>query len=128
MNPISESREAIATALESLGVTVYGAPPETISPPAAVILPAPGDWYLPATFDSLAVNWQVTLMATMSGSNASALERLEGLLWDAESCLETVGLTGHPTSPRILKIGTAEVAATDLPVQVHVTNTKGTTP
>lgn len=129
MNPLTESREAIVAALEPLGVTIYGTPPETVTPPAAVILPSPGEWYLPSTYGSMQVNWQVTLMATMQGSNASALERLESLLWDADAALEGVGLTGHPSSPRILKIGPAEVAATDLPVQVHVTTTtEGTTP
>jgi hypothetical protein len=125
VNPLTESRQALVAVLEPLGVTIYGSPPESVTPPAAVILPSPGEWYVPATYGSFAVHWQVTLMATMQGANAAALERLEALLWDADLALKAVGVTGHPSSPRILKIGTAEVAATDLPVQVYVTTTEG---
>jgi hypothetical protein len=128
VNPLTESRQAIAEALVPLGVTIYGAPPENVSPPAAVVVPGQ-DWFIQATFASVRVQWQVTLMATMQGANVAALERLEQLLWDATALLETVGTVGPPTSPRILKVGAAEVAATDLIVNVHVsTATEGAAP
>lgn len=124
MNPVTESRQALIAVLEPIGVYIYGAPPENVSLPAAVIVPGP-DWMKQATFASMQVMWQVTLMATMQGFNAAALERLEQLLWDARVCLEAVAQVGNPTTPRIIKIGPSEVAATDLPVTVHVTTTSG---
>jgi len=123
-NPLTESREAVAAALEPLGVTVYGAPPEVVSPPAAVVLPG-ADWWKQVTYTAVQVGWNVTLMATMNGTNAAALERLERLVWDAVICLERIGQVGSPSTPRALKMGTVEVAATDLPVLVQVTTTEG---
>lgn len=120
VNPITESRQALVTVLEPLGVYIYGAPPENVSLPAAVVVPG-ADWMTQFTFSSLQITWQVTLMATMQGFNAAALERLETLIWDARTALEAVGLVGDPTTPRIIKIGPSEVAASDLPVQVRVT-------
>jgi hypothetical protein len=120
-NPLTESREALADALAGVGCTIYGAPPEVITPPAAVILPG-GTWWEQATLGSVRVTWLVSLMATQNGTNAAALERLEQLLWDATSALEAVALVGTVQSPRLLKIGTAQVAAADLTVQVHVTD------
>ena len=124
MNPLTESREAIADALAVLGVAIYGAPPEVVTPPAAVVLPG-GSWYVQATYAAVRVEWTVTLMATMQGANVAALARLEQLLWDTVAALDPVGVVGTASTPRILKIGTVEVAATDLPVQVLVSTTQG---
>lgn len=121
-NPLTEAREAVGDALAGLGVTIYGAPPESVSPPCAVVLPG-GTWYEQATFGAVRVTWLVTLMATMNGTNAAALERLEQLLWDATAALEAVAVVGTAESPRVLKVGPAEVAAADLTVQVLVTDT-----
>lgn len=121
VSPLTEAREAIVAALEPLGVTIYGVPPESgVTPPAAVVLPGT-PWTRQATFDALAVTYQVTLMATMSGNNASALERIETLSWDALSSLTPVGTVSGPDAPRIVRIGPGEFAASDLTVQVHVT-------
>lgn len=119
MNPLTESREALAAALTPLGVTIYGAPPESVTPPAAVLLPG-NPWWSQETWGSIRVTWRMTLMATMQGANAAALGRLEQLVWDANAALEAVAVVGVATEPRILKIGPAEVAATDLPLQVLV--------
>jgi hypothetical protein len=120
VNPLTEAREALAAALEPLGVTIYGAPPEVVTPPAAVITPG-SPWWEQATFGSVRVLWTVTLMATQQGANAAALVRLESLLWDAVAALEPIALLGTATTPRLLKIGPAEVAAVDLTATVHVT-------
>jgi len=122
MNPLTESREALAGVLSTLGCTVYGAPPESVTPPAAVLLPG-SPWWQQETWGSVRVTWQLTLMATMQGANAAALGRLEQLIWDANAALENVAVVGVATTPRILKIGPAEVAAADLPLQVLVSTT-----
>ena len=121
-NPLTEAREALVETLGTLGVTCYGAPPEVVSPPAAVLLPA-GTWYEQATFGAVRVTYTLTLIATMQGKNAAAMERLEQLTWDATAALEAVANVGPASSPRILKIGPAEVAAADMSVSVHVTTT-----
>ena len=124
MNPLTEAREAVAGALEPLGVVIYGSPPESASPPCAVILPA-AEWFRQITYTGVQIGFTVTLMATMQGSNEAALERLESLLWDAWTLLEKIGQVEPPSTPRMLKVGPAEIAATDLPVLVQVTTSEG---
>lgn len=121
MNPMTEAREAIQTALEPLGVTLYGAPPETVTPPAALVMAADG-WAKPLTYGKTEVALVVTLLASMSGSNRSAMERLEDLAWRARTTLAEVCQVGSLGAPRLQKIGTAEVAAADLSIIVHVTD------
>jgi hypothetical protein len=125
-NPLTEAREALADVLGVLGVTIYGAPPESVTPPAAVVVPS-ATWFEQATLGAVRVSYSVTLLATMSGRNAAALERLEQLVWDAMAALEPIAVVGVADSPRLVKIGPAELAATDLAVQVHVT-TQGDDP
>jgi hypothetical protein len=121
-NPLTEARQAVVTALAPLGVTIYGAPPETVTPPAALIM-AGEPWSAPLTYGSTRVNLVVTLMATMSGSNEAAMERLEALAWSARMALQDVALLGEAPAPRLVKVGVAEVAAADLSLSVTVTDT-----
>ena len=122
VSPMTEARRAVITALAPLGVTVYGAPPETVTPPAVLLMPAEGEWAKQITFGKTQVNVTATLLASFTGTNEAALERLESLAWDARKALDLIGIVGSVVSPRLVKIGAAEVAAADLSLAIHVTN------
>lgn len=121
-SPMTEAREALETALAPLGVTVYGAPPEVVTPPGVLIMPGE-PWAAALTYGSTRVNLVMTFLAAVSGSNSSALERLESLVWDARMALEGVALLGESPAPRLVKVGAAELAAADLTVSISVTDT-----
>jgi len=124
-SPMTEARQAAVTALTPLNVTIYGTPPETVTPPAVLLMPAEAEWAAQLTFSKTAVSLLVTCLASFSGSNAAALERLEQLTWDARKELEKVGQVSSIMAPRLVKIGAAEVAAADLTFTTHVTEEEG---
>jgi hypothetical protein len=121
MNPLTEARQALVAQLATLPVTVYGAPPETVTPPAVLVMG--GDpWTKGVTYGKTEVHLVVTCLATMSGQNAAAMERLEQLTWDVRQLIQDQMLVGDALAPRIVKVGAAEVAAADLPITIHVTD------
>ena len=125
-NPLTEAREAVAQVLKAAlpDLTLYGAPPETASPPAALIM-ASDEWAAPLTYGKTKVGLTVTCLATSSGSNLAAMERLESLSWAISEALtaQEIVVVGPIRAPRLVKIGSAEVAAADLSLTLHVTDT-----
>ena len=123
-SPMTEAREAIVAALEPLGVTIYGAPPETVTPPAALVMPNEQTWSKPITYGKTEVAFTVTFLAAIAGTNAAALERLEALTGTGVTRSNRSDLRVRLVAPRLLKIGPAEVAAADLAITIHVTDTE----
>ena len=122
-NPLTEARQALVKTLGAIPVTVYGAPPETVTPPAVLVM-AGDPWTKALTYEKTEVHLVVTCLATMSGTNAAAMERLEELTWTVRQLLQDQMLVGEALAPRIIKVGAAEVAAADLPITIHVTDGK----
>lgn len=122
-SPMTQARQAAVDALKGVEptITVYGSPPETVTPPAALLMPHEGEWAKQLTWEQTSVALTITFIASFTGTNAAALERLEQLAWDGRSALEKVGLCGSILAPRLVKIGAAEVAAADLTFTAHVT-------
>lgn len=121
MNPLTEARQAVTDALKPLvGTNVYPAPPASITTPGAIV--SPGDpWAAPVTFTRTEVRWAVTLLATQTGTNVDAFERLEELVWEAVGLLRAAGMAvGSISSIRSQRYGQTEAAALDLEVRVHV--------
>ena len=120
-NAMTEARQAVVTQLKTItDLTIYGAPPETVTPPGVLIMPGEGTWTRSVTLGKWEVNLTITCLAAMSGANEAALERLEQLVWDVRALLMDVGLCGPVTQPRLVKIGTAELAAADLTLTLHI--------
>jgi hypothetical protein len=118
VSPLTEARRFLQSTLQSLGATIYPAPPENVTLPAAVV--TPGDpWAKALTYGKTEVTLEVTLMATMAGSNAAAYDRLEALVWEATKALEGHAILGAARAPRVLTIGAAQVAAADLTIIIH---------
>jgi hypothetical protein len=119
-NPLTTSRQALAAVLEPIGVTVYAAPPSSITTPA-VVLGAGTPWAVPVTWSRTAVHWLVTIAAGQLSEGEAAYQRLEGLVWQIMFAVKGEGMgAGDVSSPRTVRYGQAEVAACDLEVIVHV--------
>lgn len=120
MNPLTEAREAVVAVLETLGVTTYATTPAAgvLLPAASLVPDAP--WCVDLTFSKSAVSFQLTLFATMIGTNAAAMERLEELAWAARAALRALGMVGQLGGVDVRTLGQTEVAFTTLAVTVHV--------
>jgi hypothetical protein len=117
--PATEARHWLQEILEGLGLTIYPAPPETVTPPAAVVVP--GDpWVSALTYGKTQVVLEVTVLASVSGSNAAAYDRLEDSLWKIGKTLEGKALVGPSKAPRLQTFGAAQVAAADLTITIHM--------
>lgn len=120
MNPLTEARNAITDTLKPLGVTVYPAPPASLTPPAAIV-GSGAPWVEPLTFTRSTTHWVATLCATQTGENEAAYERLEGLVWSVVAALRDAGMAVEGISQvRSQRYGQAEVAAVDIEVRVDV--------
>lgn len=119
-NPLTESRQAVAAVLEPLGLTVYAAPPASLTTPAAV-MQADEPWAEPVTFTATRVGWSVLIAAGQLDGGEAAYERLEGLVWDITGALRAAGMAVTTiTQPRSQKYGQAEIAVCDLGVRVLI--------
>jgi hypothetical protein len=118
---IAEVRSSLATALESIGATVYGFVPEAIIPPACVIVPdAP---YLESTLISrngvnVKVNFTITA-AVAYNSNPGALDNLEKLVIQILGVMPDGYVVGDVQRPTITNIGTSSILIADLSVSTY---------
>ena len=120
MNPLTESRQALTEALEGVGVTVYPAPPASLTPPA-VILGAGSPWAVPLTWAKTEVRWIATLAAAQIGTNEAAYDRLEQLVWDVTAAVRGAGMAVDTVGQvKSIRYGQADVAGVDLEIRTHV--------
>jgi len=118
---IAEVRSSLATALESIGATVYGFVPEAIIPPACVIVPdAP---YLESTLISKSgVNVKINFVITAAvayNSNPGALDNLEKLVIQILGVMPDGYVVGDVQRPTITNVGTSSILIADLSVSTY---------
>lgn len=126
-NPLTEARTAVQEALEAAipDVTVYGAPPETLTPPGVII--TPGDpWLAPLTYTRSQVVLDLALVASVTGSNVSAYDRLEDLAWQVQVALTGKAVLGPLGSPTLQTFGTAQAAMATQTITLHVEDEEST--
>jgi hypothetical protein len=121
-NPLTEAREAVSGLLSAVpGVTVYGSPPEVVTPPCVVV--TPGDpWLAALTWKQSQVTLDLAIMATMSGDNEAAYVRLEETAWAVQQALAGSAVCGTLSAPTISTVGQAQVAQVTQTITVQVTD------
>jgi hypothetical protein len=120
-NPLTEAREAVQGFLETAvpGVTVYGAPPEVLTPPAVIV--TPGDpWLAALTWTKSQVTLELALVAAVTGSNEAAYGRLEELAWAAQVALTGKAVLGPLGSPTLQTFGQVQAAMASQTILVTV--------
>jgi len=118
---ISEVRGDLATALNTIGATVYSFVPEAIIPPACVIVP--DSPYLESTLISkssvsVKINFNITA-AVAYNSNPGALDNLEKLVIEIIGIMPDGYVVGDVQRPTITNIGTSSLLIADLAVSTY---------
>ena len=118
---IAEVREDLATALNTIGATVYSFVPEAIIPPACVIVP--DSPYLESTLiskSSVSVKINFTISAAVAyNSNPGALDNLEKLVIEIIGIMPDGYVVGDVQRPTITNIGTSSLLIADLAVSTY---------
>jgi hypothetical protein len=118
---ILEVRNELATALASVGASVYGSVPEAIIPPACVIVPdAP---YLESRLiGGATVNVKINFIITAAvayNSNPGALDNLEQLVIQILGVMPNGYVVGDVQRPAITSVGASTLLTADLSVSTY---------
>jgi hypothetical protein len=116
-------RDALATALASVTASVYSEPPETVIPPACIIVP--NEPYLESEFiGNQQVRVKINLVVTAAVayySNAGALDNLEKLIVAIMGVIPTNYTVGNVTRPNITQVGATNLLVSDLDISTYYT-------
>ena len=118
---ILEVRNELATALASVGASVYGSVPEAVIPPACVIVPdAP---YLESRLiGGATVNVKINFIITAAvayNSNPGALDNLEQLVIQILGVMPNGYVVGDVQRPSITSVGASTLLTADLSVSTY---------
>ena len=118
---ILEVRNELATALASVGASIYGSVPEAVIPPACVIVPdAP---YLESRLiGGATVNVKINFIITAAvayNSNPGALDNLEQLVIQILGVMPNGYVVGDVQRPAISSVGASTLLTADLSVSTY---------
>lgn len=116
-------RDALATTLSSVTASVYSEPPETVIPPACIIVP--DQPYLESEFIGnsevrMKINFQVAA-AVAYYSNAGSLDNLEKLIISILAVLPTDYLVGNVSRPTVTQVGATNLLVSDIEISTYYT-------
>ena len=118
---IAEVRGELATALASVGASVYSFVPEAVIPPACIIVP--DAVYLESTLiskSSVSVRINFVISAAVAyNSNPGALDNLEILVIQILGAMPDGYVVGDVQRPTITNIGTSSLLIADLAVSTY---------
>ena len=119
----TDVRGTLATALAGVAASVYSTVPETVIPPACVIVP--DSPYLESTLigsGSVKVKINFVVSAAVAyNSNAGALDNLEKLIISILAAMPTGYVVGDVQRPTITSVGASNVLVADLSVSTYYT-------
>ena len=122
--PIADTRNALKTALASVTANVYDHVPESVIPPAVVLVP--DSPY--AEIESISkttirtkLNYSLTLCVAYH-SNAAALDNLEKLWLQVLAALPANYVVGVLEKPSVTQVGASELLVADFNVSTYYTN------
>lgn len=116
-------RGTLATALASVTASVYGSVPESVIPPAVIIIPAAP--YLESTLinkstTKVKINFTVTA-AVAYYSNAASLDNLEQLIISILGAMPSGYVVGDVDRPAVTQVGASPLLVADLAVSTYYT-------
>lgn len=122
--PVSTTRANLKTALAVVTANVYDHVPETVIPPACVVVPSSpyievqtiGKSQLHAT-----LNFTITIVVAYH-SNAAALDNLEQLYFQILAALPANYVVGVLERPSVTQVGASEMLVADFNVSTYYTN------
>lgn len=118
-------RGALETALSGVAASVYSEPPETVIPPAAIIVP--DEPYMETEFigdDSVRVKVNYTVSAAVAYySNAGSLDNLEQLVISILNALPLTYIVGNVSRPSVTQVGATYLLVSDISISTYYTQT-----
>jgi hypothetical protein len=121
----TDVRGALATALTTPLASVYTSVPETVIPPAVVIVP--DSPYLETTTigkNVTRVKINMTVSAAVAyNNNAGALDQLEVLIITLIGLMPVGYVVGDVSRPTIISVGASNLLSADLSVSTYYTQT-----
>jgi len=122
--PIAATRAALKTALASVAANVYDHVPESVIPPACVVVP--NTPYIEIenigkTVIHARLNFSLTLVVAYH-SNAAALDNIEQLYLAVLAALPANYVVGDLEKPVITQVGASDLLAADFNVSTYYTN------
>lgn len=122
--PVSATRAALKTALAAVTASVYDHVPETVIPPAVVVVP--NSPYIEInTIGKSQINAQVNFTLTIVvayHSNAAALDNLERLYFQILAALPANYVVGALEKPAVTQVGASELLVADFNIYTRYTN------
>jgi hypothetical protein len=122
--PIVDTRAALKTALAAVTANVYDHVPESVIPPAVVVVPdspyAELEMISKATIRTK-LNYTLTLCVAYH-SNAAALDNLERLWIQVLGALPANYVVGVLEKPSVTQVGASELLVADFNVSTYYTN------
>ena len=119
----ADVRGALATALTTTLASVYTSVPETVIPPAVVIVP--DSPYLESNIigkDQVRVKINMTVSAAVAyNNNAGALDQLEVLIITLIGLMPVGYIVGDVSRPTIISVGASNLLSADLSVSTYYT-------
>lgn len=119
----TDVRGALATALATPLASVYTSVPETVIPPAVVIVP--DSPYLESNIigkDQVRVKINMTVSAAVAyNNNAGALDQLEVLIITLIGLMPVGYTVGDVSRPSIISVGASNLLSADLSVSTYYT-------
>jgi len=119
----TDIRGALATALATPLASVYTSVPETVIPPAVVIVP--DSPYLESNIigkDQVRVKINMTVSAAVAyNNNAGALDQLEVLIITLIGLMPVGYTVGDVSRPTIISVGASNLLSADLSVSTYYT-------
>lgn len=119
----TDIRGALATALATPLASVYTSVPETVIPPAVVIVP--DSPYLESNIigkDQVRVKINMTVSAAVAyNNNAGALDQLEVLIITLIGLMPVGYTVGDVSRPSIISVGASNLLSADLSVSTYYT-------
>ena len=119
----ADVRGTLATALATSLASVYTSVPETVIPPAVVIVP--DSPYLESNIigkDQVRVKINMTVSAAVAyNNNAGALDQLEVLIITLIGLMPVGYIVGDVSRPTIISVGASNLLSADLSVSTYYT-------
>jgi hypothetical protein len=122
--PVATTRAALKTALAAVTANVYDHVPESIIPPACVVVPSSPYIEINTigkTNLNAQLNFSITLIVAYH-SNPAALDNLERLYFQVLAALPANYVVGVLEKPVITQVGASEMLTADFNVSTRYTN------
>ena len=116
-------RGTLATALATVVASVYSSVPETVIPPACIVVPD-SPYLETMTIGSSTVRVKVNLTVTAAvayNNNAAALDNLEQLVISIMQLIPTGYEVGDVQRPTVMQVGASNLLVADLAISTYYT-------